>query len=365
MAISYSPDLWLNGIVMVVMVKFRGIGMFTLMLPLLVCLLDNGCTSPDNLARTVLEAPNQHIKIPKFFEQVGLALATNFSSEQVTVGPPPATLDLIVMAPGDYDIELNSVFTPVPPSSPREPPRYEFSFTSDLSHFTPKTRTAPDKPRGTIFLLHGYGLEKEAMMPWSLVLAEAGYQVVLVDLRGNGHSTGDHIYFGGIERTDMVQCLDTLIQRQVCVAPVGALGISYGAVLALQWAAIDPRVQCVTAISPYPTPDAAVERYLRTFAPDLTLPTDRKAALLVAAELAGFPDLATATAIRQNKHPILMIRGEDDEVCLSEDMSRFEAVAPPGSEVKEVPLANHLITGMCITQLREPVTDWFHRQLNR
>lgn len=350
---------------MVAKVLSQGIGLLTPMVLLLAGLLSNGCTSPDNLARTVLEAPNQHIKIPKFFEQVGLALATNFSSEQVTVGPPPAILDLIVMAPGDYRVKLNSAFTMVPPSSPRDRPRYDFSFTSDLSHFTPKAIAAPDNVRGTIFLLHGYGLDKEAMMPWGLVLAEAGYQVVLVDLRGNGHSTGDHIYFGGIERTDMVQCLDTLLQRGVCAEPVGALGISYGAVLALQWAAIDPRVRSVTAISPYPTPDAAVQRYLKTFAPDLTAQTDRQAATLVAADLAGFPDLATETAIRQNKHPILFIRGENDEVCLPEDLNWFEATAPPGSKAMEVPLANHLITGMCITQLRDPVTDWFHQQLNR
>ena len=52
-------------------------------------------------------------------------------------------------------------------------------------------------------------------MPWALVLAKAGYRVVLVDLRGHGHSTGDRIYFGGIERTDLVQCLDALTQRHV------------------------------------------------------------------------------------------------------------------------------------------------------
>lgn len=202
-------------------------------------------------------------------------------------------------------------------------------------------------------------------MPWALVLAGAGYRVVLVDLRGNGHSTGDNIYFGGIERTDMVQCLDALMQRQVCVEPVGALGISYGAALALQWAAIDPRVQSVTAISPYPDPKTAVDRYLQTFTPNFTRRMDRKTADLVAAELAEFPDLGTETAIRQIKHPILFIRGENDGVCLKEDIRLFQEAAASGSEVEEVPMANHLMTGMCITQLRSPVTDWFQRRLSR
>ena len=341
----------------------RGFGELIVVVLLLLLLACGGCTSPRAIADQTLQAPNRRIIVPGFFQQLGTALGANFPVERISVGPPPAALDLMVMEPGDYHVTLNSTFTEVPPPGPRVNPRYDFNFTFDLSHFTRQPKPAPDNVRGTIFLLHGYGLDKEAMMPWGLLLAQAGYRVVLVDLRGNGHSTGDQIYFGGIERTDMVQCLDALLQQHVCREPVGALGISYGAVLALQWAAIDPRVQCVTAISPYPDPRLAVNRYLKTFAPNLTWRTDRKVAALVASRLAEFPDLATTTAIRRIKHPILFVRGEHDEVCLPEDVSRFQATAAPGSEVKEVPLANHLVTGMCISQLRDPVTEWFRSHL--
>jgi pimeloyl-ACP methyl ester carboxylesterase len=364
-SISSEPALWLNSVVMDVKELPEKIGVPILIASLVLCLMGAGCTSPGKIARTVLQAPNQHIKIPPEFDRLGTILASNYPIEHITVGPPPATLEVMVLEPGDYDVEMNSTFTRVPTPSPRDRPRYDFNFAFDLSQFTPKPSGVTDSIRGTIFLLPGYGLDKETMMPWALVLVEAGYRVVLVDLRGNGHSTGDNIYFGGIERTDMVQCLDELVQRQICVEPVGALGISYGAALALQWAAIDPRVQSVTAISPYPDPKTAVDRYLQTFAPNFTWRTDRKTAELVAAELAEFPDLATETAIRRIKHPILFIRGEQDEVCLREDIRHFQAAAASGSEVEQVPLANHLVTGMCITQLRSPVTNWFQRQLSR
>lgn len=341
----------------------KGLGAPIVVALLFLLLACGGCTSPQAIARQVLEAPNRHIIIPKVFQEVGLTLGTNFPMERVAVGPPPATLDLMVVDPGDYHVQVNSSFTEIPPSGPRARPRYAFHYSFDLSHFLPKPKS-PDI-RGTIFLLHGYGLDKEAMMPWGLALARAGYRVVLVDLRGNGHSTGDRIYFGGIERTDMVQCLDALLQQHVCEGPVGALGISYGAVLALQWAAIDPRVQSVAVISPYPDAKQAVDRYLKTFAPNLTWRTDREVAALVASRLAGFPDMATETNIRRINHPILFVRGEDEEVCLPEDLSRFQAEAPMGSEVKEVPHANHLIVGMCLSQLRGPITEWFHRQLVR
>ena len=163
----------------------------------------------------------------------------------------------------------------------------------------------------------------------------------------------------------MVQCLDTLLKEHVCSTPIGVLGVSYGAVLALQWAAIDPRVQSVTAISPYLNPDIAVDRYLKAFAPNLTWRTDGEAAADVASRLSIFADLDTVTAVRHIKHPILFIRAEHDEVCFQEDLSRLQRAGAPGSEIKEILLANHLLVGMCITQLGETVTDWFHSRLTR
>jgi pimeloyl-ACP methyl ester carboxylesterase len=241
-----------------------------------------------------------------------------------------------------------------------------FNFGFNFTNYPIRPRLETNDIRGTIFLLHGYSLNKELMLPWGMVLAQAGFRVVLVDLRGHGHSTGDRIFFGGVERTDLVQCLDALEQRRVCEGPVGALGISYGAVLALQWAAVDPRVQCVTAISPYADPGTAVEEFLKAYAPALTWKTDRQAARMVARHLAAeWPDLTTATAVRGLKQPVLLVRGERDELCSRDDLSRLQAVAPKGSEVVVVPLANHLVAGMCITQLEGPVTKWFDDHLAR
>ena len=51
-------------------------------------------------------------------------------------------------------------------------------------------------PRGTVILLHGYGLAQFAMVPWAIRLAQSGWRCVLVDLRGHGKSTGKKVYFG-------------------------------------------------------------------------------------------------------------------------------------------------------------------------
>ena len=42
--------------------------------------------------------------------------------------------------------------------------------------------------RGTVVLLHGWMMNGDSMLPWSLQLAESGYRVVTLDLRNHGQS---------------------------------------------------------------------------------------------------------------------------------------------------------------------------------
>lgn len=345
--------------------RLRGGSLNALFLIAIGWLAGAGCMTSGSIARRALEAPNRQISLDQDFKQFAFA-TTNFPVQRLAVGPPPATLEVMVIEPGDYGAKIVSKIT-----RRRSPPKGDAQtnqFTLDF-HFS----KLPLKPRlqtndlcGTIFLLHGYSLSKEFMLPWGLTLAQAGYRVVLVDLRGHGHATGDRIYFGGVERTDLVQCLDALQQRRVCAGPVGVLGISYGAVLALQWAAVDPRVQSVAAISPYMNPGTAVADFLKTYVPALSWRTDTNAAAIVARRLAAEgPDLNTTAAVRQLKQPVLLVRGGHDELCRAEDLQQLQAAAPPGSAVTEVPLADHLVAGMCISQLSGPVTNWFGQHLSR
>jgi pimeloyl-ACP methyl ester carboxylesterase len=330
---------------------------------LLTGLVCAGCVSPATIARHAMEAPNRQSHGATGLKQFEF-ITTNFAVMRVPVGPPPAVLELMVIEPGDYGETMISSITPRRPHFKGDTHTNLFTFAFGFTNFPIKPKLETNHIRGTVFLLNGYGLNKELMLPWGMVLARAGYRTVLVDLRGHGRSTGDRIYFGRVERSDLAQCLDALEQRGVCRGPIGALGISYGAVLALQWAAVDPRVQCVTAISPYADPGTAMEGYLKVYAPELTWGTDRKAADIIARQLAvEWPDSTTVSAVRGLKQPVLFVRGGHDELCSREDLNRLQAAAPTGSEVKEVPLANHLVTGMCILQLAGPVTNWFGAHL--
>src|SRR5208337_2263081 len=199
------------------------------------------------MARRMAQAPNTY---PTWFAPkapVAVAFSpkflTNFPKQFVTVGPPAAKLCYRVVEPADYHLKISS-------TNWLEHGRKQFQFTfhADLPG---RSNVWTSAPRGTVVLLHGYGLAQFSMAPWALRLAQAGWRCVLVDLRGHGKSTGDRIYYGLKEVHDLSQLLDQLGQNGQLQAPVAVLGESYGAVMALRWQAADPRVGPVVAIAPY------------------------------------------------------------------------------------------------------------------
>ncbi len=78
-------------------------------------------------------------------------------------------------------------------------------------------------------------------MTVSGLLAQVGYRVVLIDLRGHGQSTGPTISYGKFETADLKQVLNHTARHRVGALKVGVVGIGYGANLALHWAARDPK----------------------------------------------------------------------------------------------------------------------------
>jgi pimeloyl-ACP methyl ester carboxylesterase len=181
--------------------------------------------------------------------------------------------------------------------------------------------TQPLVTKGTVFLLHGIADRKEfgPYMIYREILTHDGYRVVQVDLRGHGRSTGDFISFGVIESRDLVQVLDALDAQGKIIGPVGVLGVSYGASVAIEWAAIDPRVRAIVALEPFTTfrqvsHDAApVTLGLKRF---FFSKSDIDKAVNLAGKLADFnPDEADAVrAIQETRAAVLLIHSRADQL---------------------------------------------------
>ena len=110
---------------------------------------------------------------------------------------------------------------------------------------------AEGEPNGPpLVLLHGLGRRWQVFLP---LIPSLGlrWHIFAPDLRGHGKSTGRRIYFGVHEARDLSQLLDELVRDGQLAQPVGAVGESYGAALALRWKTVEPRVDRVVAIAPY------------------------------------------------------------------------------------------------------------------
>jgi pimeloyl-ACP methyl ester carboxylesterase len=172
-------------------------------------------------------------------------------------------------------------------------------------------------PRGTIVVLHGVRLDKRSMLPAATALAKAGFRSLLVDLRGHGRSSGEHMTYGLVESRDLSQLLDQLEARGMVLGPVGAHGFSYGAATAIHLASRDPRVGAVVAVSSFASLRGAVRDYLRRYVPELEPVVPQlwlDGAIDLGGRMAAFdPDAAApARAAERGRAPLLVLHGASD-----------------------------------------------------
>ena len=174
------------------------------MLPL--ALLASGCVTREMAARMIVKAPNQQYtpapppKLTEFWNYFNDGRkGSPFVSIKVKTGPPDAELAVAELPPGDYHVKFISGIR----TNWEEKNFFTMKFRPQTNgHFIPLKEPA------TIVILHGYMMYKETMAPWASELAQAGYRVVLVDLRGHGKSTGDQVTYGKYETKDLIQMLD-------------------------------------------------------------------------------------------------------------------------------------------------------------
>ncbi len=135
----------------------------------------------------------------------------------------------------------------------------------------------PPENGALVILLHGYGLNRTAMLWHAEHLSRAGYGVLMYDERASGESEGDYRSYGWEDSKDVGGALAFLNERpEVDADKIGIAGCSIGGQIALQGAAYYPQIGAVWADGP-----SAIR------AEDIDRPTNPIYALLVAANYMG------------------------------------------------------------------------------
>ena len=290
----------------------------------LACLAGFGCVS-QMVTKRIVEAPNRVDPPWLLRPENASVLAHNDllyrQAWRVPVGPPPAELAVAVIEPGDYRLahsiktgERRNGKAPVWPQSDWTLPA------------TPLPGLIA--PKGTLLVLHGYHDAKENMIHWALFLAQHGYRIVLVDLRGHGRSTGDWIGYGAFEVDDLRKVIDALQAKQLLAGPLGVVGLSYGASVGLQLAGRDERVAAVVALEPFSDPRGAVAEFARGVAPQYVgdwTPADFAQAERTAGQLGHFAweSADILGAVERTRAPILYAVAAGDRWISPENSRRL------------------------------------------
>ncbi|NDJ77958.1 MAG: alpha/beta fold hydrolase [Chloroflexi bacterium] len=197
----------------------------------------------------------------------------------------------------------------------------------------------PPQNGAVIILLHGFGGNRQDLLPEAAVLANAGYGVLLFDLRAHGESDGSLVTFGQRERWDLAAAVDfVLMQPGVDAERLGAVGFSMGGATLALFAADDDRLRAVVIEAAFPVLEDVIRSEADVFGPLTEWPavwTVRRAGIDF--DLVRPVDALCAISPR----PLLLLYGEADEVVSPAERNAMLAAACDPVERWVVPGAGH------------------------
>lgn len=340
-----------------------------------------GCISAGTVSHLITDAPNGGH--PEPFPGVMGKIARSFYSEQfkVTVGPPAATLSAAIIAPRNYDFSVSDQPGDEPDQRVvkwRVGPEHKHTRAVDkldgrqvdrmLHNLQAALAQLPYcTPAGTIIILPGWGVSKEMRLGSALDFANHGYRVVLVDLRGQGDSSGKHIGYGLIEHQDIIQLITALEARGMIAGRLALFGVSVGAVTALDTAAADSRVDAVVAVAPFTSFATAARGVGNDFAPllsDLVSKQKLDKAIRLADKRTGLR-LAAADPlprVHRIRAKVLYVAGGDDDIAPADGV-RALAAATPDARYVEFDRHTHMDTALAIDRLVPHALATLHETL--
>jgi len=211
-------------------------------------------------------------------------------------------------------------------------------------------KVRPPNPNGSwVLLFHGVADNRIGVVGQSEFVLRAGYSVVMMDARAHGASEGPIATYGWLERNDTHAIIDALLAEVPSTSPfhLFALGESMGAGIALQSAAVDPRMEAVVAEASFANLREASYDYAGLRKSPLlgkTLMAPGTWTLLYRGEkITGFPfaEISPVKAVASRPFPVLLICDEKDVALPCRHSEMIYAAARGPRELWVVPGAFH------------------------
>jgi alpha-beta hydrolase superfamily lysophospholipase len=197
-----------------------------------------------------------------------------------------------------------------------------------------------------VLLFDGVSDNRTGVLGPAEVLLRHGFSVVMMDSRAHGASGGEMATYGWKERYDTVSVTNALCASEN-VRHLYALGVSMGAAIALQSAAVETRIEAVVAEDPFADLREVSYDYagLRIW-PLLGETLFRPAALFglrAMSEAGGFnpDDVSPVKAVTERPFAVLLICGTRDDTIPCRHAERIYTAATGRKELWVVFGARH------------------------
>lgn len=182
-------------------------------------------------------------------------------------------------------------------------------------------------PKGTIIFCHGQNGSMEGDLPQAVAFHQAGYNVLMFNLRAHGTSEGNTVTFGVFEKEDLLGAIDFLTVEKD-ITQVAILGMSMGAGVAMIAAALSDKVKVLILDGIFERFAGVVEAAIGTYLP---LPLAKAVTQLV---ILGATILTNTRMYQVSpklwaKHldhvPVLFIHAENDQFITQAEVERLAA----------------------------------------
>jgi fermentation-respiration switch protein FrsA (DUF1100 family) len=203
-----------------------------------------------------------------------------------------------------------------------------------------------EQPVGTIIYLHGVADNKMAGLLLAKVFHDHHLHVLIYDSRAHGESGGRHCTYGFHEKFDVQKAVDAVrkigAERNIVVGNIGVFGTSMGAAIALQAAAIEPRIRAIVSEASFATLRQITVDYQKRL---MRLPWHflRNIAMKRSETIAHFKhrEVSPLAAVSRIHVPLFFIHGIEDRFIKYQYTQELFIAANEPKEVWFVAGANH------------------------
>jgi len=209
---------------------------------------------------------------------------------------------------------------------------------------------ADETPRGTILFLHGNAENISTHIGAVYWLPARGYNVLLLDYRGYGLSSGEPSLQGA---TDDIQAALRWLLARADGKPVVVLGQSLGAslsVVAIDRAGLAPRIRALILDSAFSDYRLIAREKLADFW--LTWPLQYPLSWLISDHF-----IPTKAIARISPTPVLIIHGENDSIIPPHHAKKLYQAAQKPKALWLVPNAGH-IAALTRAEIRDRLVDY-------